>query len=67
MENHDYKGKDSRKSHLSDQPAVRIGRYGNTRYWAVLMNEELLVVTVYKKGAMAFRRVLAQVFDRMAS
>jgi hypothetical protein len=34
---------------------ISVSRYGRTRYWAVWVNGELLVVTVYKKGAIAIR------------
>ena len=36
---------------------ARITRYG-ARYWAVYINDELLVVTVYKKGAIAVQNAL---------
>jgi hypothetical protein len=36
---------------------ARITRYG-ARYWAVYVNDELLVVTVYKKGAIAVQNAL---------
>ena len=34
---------------------ISVSRYGRTRYWAVWVNGDLLVVTVYKKGAIAIR------------
>lgn len=34
---------------------ISVSRYGETRYWAVWINGELLAVTVYKKGATAVR------------
>lgn len=34
---------------------ISVSRYGETRYWAVWINSELLAVTVYKKGAIAIR------------
>ena len=34
---------------------ISVSRYGETRYWAVWINGELLAVTVYKKGAIAIR------------
>ena len=30
---------------------IRIARYRNTRYWGVWLNDQLIVVTVYKRGA----------------
>ena len=38
---------------------VRVGRYRGTRYWAVWIGDELLAVTVYKKGAEAVRAALS--------
>ena len=34
---------------------ISVSRYGKTRYWAVWINDDLLAVTVYKKGATAVR------------
>ena len=34
---------------------ISVSRYGETRYWAVWIDGELLAVTVYKKGAIAIR------------
>jgi len=31
---------------------IKISRYARSRFWAVWRGEELIVVTVYKKGAM---------------
>ncbi len=39
--------------------ALRIERYAKTRFWAVYDGEELVVVTVYKKGARAVQQRLA--------
>jgi hypothetical protein len=38
---------------------IHVNRYGETRYWAVWVNGELLAVTVYKKGALAIRDKLS--------
>ena len=38
--------------------ALRIARYGNTRFWALYDGEELVVVTVYKRGALAVQQRL---------
>ncbi len=40
--------------------AIRVEKYGSTRYWAIWLGEELLAVTVYKKGAMAIKVLLAE-------
>ena len=37
---------------------IRIEKYRGTRHWAVWVNDELLAVTVYKKGALAIRETL---------
>jgi hypothetical protein len=38
---------------------LRIERYANTRFWALYDGEELVVVTVYKRGAREVQRRLA--------
>ena len=38
---------------------IRVEKYGSTHYWAIWLGEELLAVTVYKKGAMAIKVLLA--------
>jgi hypothetical protein len=32
---------------------VTLGRYKDSRFWAIWINDELLAVTVYRKGARA--------------
>jgi hypothetical protein len=39
--------------------ALRIERYGHTRHWAVYDDHELVVVTLYKRGAQEVQRRLA--------
>lgn len=39
--------------------ALRVERYAHTRFWAVYDGEELVVVTVYKRGAQAVQQRLA--------
>ncbi len=39
--------------------ALRIERYGHTRHWAVYDDHELVVVTLYKRGAREVQRRLA--------
>ena len=38
---------------------LRIERYKNTRHWALYDGSELVVVTVYRRGAQEVRRRLA--------
>ena len=38
---------------------LRIERYRNTRHWAVYDDHELVVVTLYKRGAQEVQRRLA--------
>jgi hypothetical protein len=39
-------------------PAIKVGRYGRTRFWAIWLNGRLLAVVCYKKGATAIRDTL---------
>lgn len=39
---------------------IRVEKYRGTRYWSVWLGEELLAVTVYKKGAMAIKEILVK-------
>jgi len=38
---------------------LRIVRYGNSRFWALYDGQDLVVVTVYKRGAREVQRRLA--------
>ena len=38
---------------------LRIVRYGNSRFWALYDGQELVAVTVYKRGAQEVQRRLA--------
>lgn len=38
---------------------LRIARYGKTRFWALYDGQDLVVVTVYKRGAREVQRRLA--------
>ena len=38
---------------------LRIERYKNTRHWALYDGSDLVVVTVYRRGAQEVRRRLA--------
>ena len=44
---------------IAHEMPTTITRYGG-RYWAVYVNGQLLVVTVYKKGAIAVQDALAR-------
>ena len=39
--------------------ALRIERYGNSRFWALYDGQDLVAVTVYKRGAQEVQRRLA--------
>jgi len=34
---------------------IKIGRWKNTRFWAVWLDRKLLAVVLYKKGALAIK------------
>jgi len=38
---------------------LRIERYGNSRFWALYDGQDLVAVTVYKRGAQEVQRRLA--------
>lgn len=40
--------------------SIRIERYFRTRFWAVWRGEELIAVTVYKKGARSVAAILEE-------
>jgi hypothetical protein len=45
---------------------MRIARYGNTRYWAVIDADGTLVcLCVYRKGALEVVRRMQQAFEAM--
>ncbi|NJO17100.1 MAG: hypothetical protein HC877_15565 [Thioploca sp.] len=39
---------------------IRVEKYRGTRYWSIWIGEELLAVTVYKKGAVAIKNALTR-------
>jgi hypothetical protein len=43
----------------TDVSSIKVTRYKKTRYWAIWLDDELLAVTVYKKGAIAIKLLLA--------
>lgn len=44
----------------TEEHTLRISKYRDTRFWAVWIGDELLAVTVYKKGAMAVKNTLTR-------
>ena len=45
--------------------AITISKYKKTAHWAVYINDSLLVVAVYKKGALAVKEALLAAFGRV--
>jgi hypothetical protein len=43
---------------------VKIEKWKNTRFWGVWMDQELLAVVLYKKGAMAVRNAILALQQR---
>ena len=43
---------------------IDIGKYRNTRFWAVYVDGELLAVVVYRKGARAIADMLLKMHQR---
>lgn len=43
-------------------PEIQLTKYGNSRFFAIYIDGELLCVTVYKKGAMEVQRLLQQLW-----
>ena len=39
--------------------SIRVEKYRKSRYWSVWVGQELLAVTVYKKGAVAIKNILS--------
>jgi hypothetical protein len=48
-----------KKAPLSPKEVIVVKR---GRYWAVFLDSELLAVVVYKKGALAIKRLLDQLY-----
>lgn len=44
-------------------PEIRITKYRHTRFYAVWVNEELLAVVCYKKGALAIKELLLKLIQ----
>lgn len=51
-------GKDSLRLNDAAIGAIRVEKYKQTRYWAVWIDNRLLAVTVYKKGALAIKELV---------
>ena len=64
MENGDIKVSNEGVSKHPDRMKIRVSKYRNTQYWAVWLNEELLAVTVYKKGTVAVSNVLSEALNQ---
>jgi hypothetical protein len=39
---------------------IRIDRYNDSRFWGLWINDELIAVTVYRKGARAIRELISK-------
>ncbi len=46
-------------------PLITICRYRSTRHWAVYLGDELLAVTVYRKGARSIAQTLQNLHARI--
>ena len=45
---------------MQEKPKIEVTKYKSTRYFAVWMDGELIVVTVYKKGALKVAELLGK-------
>jgi hypothetical protein len=45
---------------------ITIGRYKNTRHWAVWKEKELVAVVCYKKGAKTIKQILTDLLNKPA-
>ena len=41
-----------------EEDCIKIKKWKDTRFWAIWINQELLAVTVYKKGALAIKELI---------
>ncbi|VAX03848.1 hypothetical protein MNBD_GAMMA20-443 [hydrothermal vent metagenome] len=48
-------------------PKIHITKYKNTRFHAIWVNEELLAVVCYKKGALAIKQALLNALNTSIS
>jgi hypothetical protein len=45
--------------------SIQIEKYRETRFWAVWIDQELLAVVCYKKGALAIKELLLRSMESM--
>jgi hypothetical protein len=50
----------------NDKYNIILDRWKKTRYWAIWLNQELLAVVLYKKGAMAIKKAILTIQQRHA-
>ena len=55
----DQQGRIMRVERRQKERSIQVTKYKSTRYWAVWVNEDLLAVTVYKKGALAIKQEIS--------
>jgi hypothetical protein len=48
----------------NNESKIVLGRWKNTRFWAVWINQELLAVVLYKKGAVAIKKAILALQQR---
>lgn len=44
-------------------PKIQITKYKNTRFYAIWLNQELLAVVCYKKGALAIKQTILKALN----
>lgn len=49
----DPKAQPESEPNAKSSERITYGKYASSRFWAIWINDELLVVTVYRKGARA--------------
>jgi len=47
----------SKSNQANESFRITFGKYKGTRHWAIWINDELIVVTVYRKGAKSVLRL----------
>jgi hypothetical protein len=51
----------------ADRIEIKIDRWKRTRYWSVWLNQELLAVVLYKKGALAIKKAILTLQQRYSA
>ncbi len=51
---------------VSNKVEIRIEKWKNTKFWAIWINQDLLAVAVYKKGAIAVKSAILALQRRYA-